>query len=590
MTKTKPNQLLDLLLQKGLALHQSDKLDEAKAIYQQILSIEPNHFNALQLLGTLLLKTKDFVQALDLLNKAIKIKPEYPNTYSNKGNVLNELKRYEEALLNYDKAISIQPIYPSAHSNRGIVLTKLKRFEEALASYDKAISFQPNYLDAHFNRGITLKELGRFEEALTSYDMAISIQPNYLDAHFNRAVVLTELTRLDEALACYDKIIATLPNYAGAHSNRGIVLSKLKRFEEALTSYDKAISIQPTYIDAISNRGVALKELKRLDEARDCYNKAISLQPDYADAHRNLSILNLLTGNYEDGWKQNEWRWKTNINQKKFNQPLWLGEQSLKDKTILLYAEQGLGDTIQFSRYVPLVARLGAKVILEVPKNLVNLLKNLEGLDTIIQKGEALPMFDYQCPLLSLPLAFKTNLSNIPPISLNFKTDRDKISKWHNKLNKKSNPLIGIVWSSISHYKNDYLRSITLSELLKALPTEGFDYVCLQKEIKEIDKETLVNNPHIKFFGDDINDFSDDAHLIECVDLVVSTCTSVPHLSSSLGKETWWLLSYVPDWRWLIDRNDSPWYPAAKLYRQEKINDWDSVFKNIKFDLEKKFK
>ena len=556
MTKKKPNQFLDLLLQKGFALHQSDKLDEAKTIYQQILSIEPNHFNALQLLGSLLLKTEYFLQALDCLNRALKIKPDFPNAYS----------------------------------NRGIILSKLKRFDEALANFDKAISIKSDYLEAISNRGATLIELKRFDEALTSFDKANSIKPNDIDIISNRGIIFNQLGQFNEALASFDKVINIKPDYPNAHSNKGITLSKLKRFDEALASFDKAISIKPDHLDALTNRGFTLTKLKRFDEAFTDYHKTISINANYAYAHNNLAFLNLLKGNYTVGWKQNEWRWKVNNAERKFKQPLWLGEQSLDNKTILLYAEQGLGDTIQFSRYVPLVSELGAKIILEIPRALVNLFKNIEGVTQIVPKGQSLPFFDYQCPLLSLPLAFKTELNNIPPpTNLNFKKDNDKILQWQNRLGKKSNPLIGLVWSSISNYQNDYLRSMTLEELLKGLPQKGFDYICLQKEIKEIDQKTLNNNPQIKFFGKHINDFSDDAHLLECVDLVISTCTSIPHLSSSLGKETWWLLSYVPDWRWLLDRNDSPWYPTAKLYRQEKIGDWTNVLQQIKFNLEKKF-
>ena len=270
-----------------------------------------------------------------------------------------------------------------------------------------------------------------------------------------------------------------------------------------------------------------------------------------------------------------------------FPQPLWLGEQLLKDKTILLYAEQGLGDTIQFSRYIPLVAKLGAKVILEVQHPLVKLLKDLEGVDQIVAKGDTLPAFDFLCPLLSLPLAFKTAMNTIPSVSEHINSDAENVAIWQTKLGEKSKPRVGLVWSSVSSFKNYHIRDITLLELLSALPKEGFEYICLQKEIKEIDKDTLKANPQIKFFGHLLHDFSNTAELIECLDLVISTCTSVPHLSCSMGKETWLMLSYVPDWRWLLDKDDSPWYPSAKLYRQEEIGNWNGVFEKVKSDLEK---
>jgi len=515
---------IQILIAQGLALHQQGKFNEAKAIYEKVLAIQANHFDALQLLGALSAQTKEFSKAVNFLTKALKINPDYAEAYSNRGNALRQLKRLDEALADYDKAISIKPDYAEAYYNRGNTLKQLKRLDEALASYDKAISIEPDYADAYSNRGTALHELNRLDEALASYDKAISIEPDYADAH--------------------------------------------------------------------SNRGLALHDLKRLDEALASYDKAISIKPDYAVAHWNLSLCNLIGGKFKNGWQEYEWRWKCQDVSKtagirNFSQPLWLGEQPLKDKTILLYAEQGFGDAVQFCRYVPLVAQLGAKIILEVQRPLVKLLKNLEGVSQIIAKGDMLPAFDYQCPLLSLPLAFKTDLNTIPPVPKHLTSDGENFAKWQTKLGEKSKPRVGLVWSSVSSFKNDHIRSITLVELLSALPKEGFEYICLQKEIKEIDKDTLKANPQIKFFGDLLNDFSDTAELIKCLDLVISTCTSVPHLSCSLGKETWIMLSYVPDWRWLLDRDDNPWYTSAKLYRQEKIGDWNSVLEKVKSDLEK---
>jgi tetratricopeptide (TPR) repeat protein len=546
------------LMAQGLTLHQQGKFNEAKAIYEKVLAIEINHFDALMFLGTLSAQTKEFTKAVDALTTALKINPNHAVCYSNRGNALKELKRLDEALASYDKAISIKPDFAGAHSNRGNVLTELTHLDEALASYDKAISIKPDYAEAFYNRGNVLTELKRLDEALASYDKAISIKPDYAEAFYNRGNALKVLTRLDEALA----------------------------------SYDKAISIKSDYAEAYSNRGNTLKVLKRLDEALASYNKAISIKPDYAEAYWNLSLCHLLRGNFKDGWQGYEWRWKRKDISKtagirNFPQPLWLGEQSLKDKTILLYAEQGLGDTIQFCRYVPIVEKLGAKVILEVSRPLVKLLKNLEGVNQIIAQGDTLPKFDFQCPLLSLPLAFKTSLNTIPSASQNITRDAENVTKWQTKLGEKSKRRVGLVWSSVSSFKNDHVRSITLLELLSALPKEGFEYICLQKEIKEIDKDTLKANPQIKFFGDSLNDFTDTAELIECLDLVISTCTSVPHLSCSMGKETWLMLSYVPDWRWLLDRKDNPWYPSAKLYRQEKIGNWHGVLEKVKSDLER---
>jgi Flp pilus assembly protein TadD len=477
---------------------------------------------------------------------------------------------------------------------QGLALHQQGKFNEAKIIYEKVLEIQTNHFEVLHLLGILLAQTKEYTKAVDFLNTALTINPNHAACFSNRGNVLKELKRLDEALISYDKAISIKPHYAEAYYNRGNVLKELKCLDEALISYDKAISIKPHYAEAYSNRGNVLKELKRLDEALISYDKAISIKPDYAEAYWNLSLCHLLNGNFKDGWQEYEWRLKhQDINKmpgmRSFDQFFWLDEQFLKDKTILLYAEQGLGDTIQFCRYVAMVANLGAKVILEVQRPLTKLLKNLEGVNQIIAQGDRRPEFDLQCSLLSLPLAFKTSLNTIPPVSQNIISDAENLTKWQIKLGEKSKLRVGLVWSSVSNFKNDHMRSITLLDLLSALPKDGFEYICLQKEMKEIDKDTLKANSQIKFFGDLLNDFSDTAALIDCLDLVISTCTSVPHLSCSMGKETWIMLSYVPDWRWLIDRKDNPWYPSAKLYRQENIGSWNGVFEKVKSDLEKLF-
>ena len=484
---TEQQSKITILVQQGLDLHQHGKLNDAQNIYEQILSIQEDNFDALQLLGALFAQVKKYPQAVESLSKALIINPNHAGCYSNLGFSFQKLQRLEEALSSYDKAISLQADYAEAYSNRGLVLQELQRLEEALSSYDKAISLQANY--------------------------------------------------------------------AEAYCNRGTALHKLKRLEEALSSYDKAIS----------------------------------LQADFAEAYLSSSLCYLLAGNFNDGWPRYEWRWQSERMSKtagvrNFSQPLWLGIESLKDQTILLYAEQGLGDTIQFSRYVSLVAMLGAKVVLEVQPSLVKLLSHLEGISQIINKGDKLPHFDYQCPLLSLPLAFKTELQTIPSVSQNISSDIEKVAKWQAILGEKTKPRVGIVWSGSATHKNDHQRSLTLSQLITYLPSD-YEYVSLQKEISDVDKEVLTKHYEIKHFGGDLKDFTDTAALCELIDIVISIDTSVAHLAGTLGKTTWILLPYSPDWRWLLDRNDSPWYSSVKLYRQEKINDWDGVLVNIESDL-----
>jgi len=482
------NKQINQLLQKGLVLHQQGNLNGALKLYEQILKLQPNHFDALQLLGTIAGQTKNYQQSLDLISKALAI--------------------------------------------------------------------NPNHVIGHYNLGQALQELKRFEEALICYSQAITIKPDY----------------------------------AEAYSNRGSVLHELMRFNEALTNFYKAIQINPGLsAKTYNNIGLSLLQLRRLDEAIASYQKAITIQPDYVQAHWNLSLAHLLSGNFKDGWLGYEFRWKNEeikaiIVTRSFTQPLWLGAEPLKNKTILLYSEQGFGDTIQFCRYVPLVASLGAKVILEVQSPLVKLIAGLEGVNQIISTGDNLPDFDYQCPLLSLPLAFKTELQTIPKFSRYIKSDQDKLARWQLQLGKKTTPRIGIVWSGSLTHSNDHNRSLTLSQLLSYLPS-NYEYISLQKEIRDIDQDTLTEHNEIKHFGNILQDFTDTAALCELMDIVLSVDTSVAHLAGALGVPTWVLLPYNPDWRWLLNRADSPWYPSMRLYRQPAIDDWNSVFDKIKSDL-----
>ena len=507
------------LVKKGMSLHQQGNLEEAQVIYEQILNSEPDHFDALQLLGVLFAQIKKYSQSVKLLSNALKINPNHPGTYS----------------------------------NRGISLKELRFFDEALSSFDQAIAINPDYGDAHYNRGNTLMELKRFDEALSSFDQAIIVNPEHTQAY----------------------------------NNRGNTLKLLKRFDEALSSYDQAIAIRPDYPEAYNNRSNILKELKQFDKALANYNHAISIDPDYADAYFNKSTLLLLRGDYREGWQLYEWRWKQkhNINSlRSYKKPVWVGNESLTNKTLLIIIEQGFGDYIQFIRYALLAEQLGAKVILEVPLVLMKLTSTLKGHFIFVESGKLLPEFDYYCPVVSLPLAFKTSVETIPAALPYLYVDEAKKQQWNKRLVKQSRLRIGIVWAGNPDHKNDHNRSLLLKKFSSLLRLP-FEFHSLQKDIREVDAQTIINFPHIYQHQDELHDFSDTAALIDAMDIIISVDTSVAHLAGAMGKKLWLLLPYLPDFRWMLDREDSPWYPSARLYRQEKINDWNSVLKNLEADL-----
>jgi hypothetical protein len=425
-------------------------------------------------------------------------------------------------------------------------------------------------------------DLKRPDDALASCDKSIALKPDYAEAHNNRGNVLSNLKRPAQALASYDKAIALKPDYAEAHYNRGLVLLDLKRPEDALASCDKAIALKPDYAEAHTSRGLALLDLKRPEEALVSYNKAIALKPDYADACWNQSLCLLLLGRFEQGWRQHEWRKRRNepVATRSFPQPLWLGEEDIAGKTLFIWWEQGFGDTIQFCRYAKLAETRGAKVIMSVQQPLRRLLMQISPTIQIIDQDEVPTDFDYHCPLLSLPLAFGTTLATIPAPQQYLKAEEELRAAWAARLPPKTKPRIGLVWSGRKDHKNDHNRSMELQQFLPILSADA-DSICLQNEIRDKDLAVLRQSGRIAYFGEELRDFSDTAALLDLMDLVITVDTSVAHLAGAMGKPVWILLPYSPDWRWLLDRDDSPWYPSARLFRQQQLGNWAAVIDRV---------
>jgi len=611
---------LNELLNQGLALHQQGQFKEAQHFYENILKIQSMHFDALQLLGVLFAQQNCYEQAIELIGKALKINPNHAIANNNLGIALRELKQLDVAMHHFNKAVNLDPNYlealqnlanlqfesglfalairsfdkliqikcddASSHNQRGIALMELSQFAQALESFELALSIQPDMVETLNNQGIALQELGKLEVAMASFDEAIKLKPDYAEAYCNRGIVLHALMKVEEAIASFEMAIHLKPDYSEAYNNLGNIFQDLKQFERAMVYRDKALSLQPNFEDAIYNKASLLFLQNKVDSAIELFDKVIDSKPNYSNAWWNKSLALLAKGDLDFGWQLFEWRYLAvkGLNKRLFNQPRWSGAESLIDKVILLYSEQGLGDTIQFCRYTKLVFNLGARVILEVPKPLTALLGNLEGVFQLVEQGDDLPAFDYHCPLMSLPLAFQTNLESIPAPILYTQSLQSNVNFWQKRLGEKIKPRIGLVWSGNPEHKNDQNRSVSLTEWIPWLP-DGYEYISLQKMLSSKDRIILDENPGIINFADDLNDFVDTASLVECLDLVVSVDTSVAHLSGSLGKKTWIMLPFTPDWRWMLERSDSPWYPSVKLYRQQFIDDWASVFKKIKIDL-----
>jgi tetratricopeptide (TPR) repeat protein len=525
----------------------------------------------------------------------MKINPKHPSkmlvntrglaqaqAHFNTGLAFHQKGQMAQAQEAYNQALKLQADHFEALHLSGVIAAQTKNFTQALGLIDKALAIHAGNVSAWNNRGNTLRDMKRFQDAIESYDKALTLKPDYAEAYYNRGNVLRDSGQYAAAVDSYDRAIGLRSDYAEAHNSRGNALRDLLQPQAALQSYEKAISLKSDYAVAYSNRGAALGDLKHYAAAIRSYDTAIALDPHYAAARLDRSLDLLKTGNFQLGWAEYEWRWIDKLEDvsRRFPHPRWTGAEPLHGKTILLHSEQGLGDTIQFCRYAKLVSGFGARVILEVQEPLMRVLTSLEGVEQLVARGKPLPPFDCQCPLISLPLAFKTRLENIPSANAYLTSLPDKLAQWEARLGEKTHPRVGMVWSGSAAHKNDHNRSIPLADFIKSLPS-GIQYVSLQKAVREADQHTLNSHSGILDLGREIEDFTDTAAVCELMEVVVSVDTSVAHLAGALGKAVWVLLPFNPDWRWLTDRNDSPWYSSARLFRQSHIGDWSDVISRM---------
>ena len=574
---------------RGLVLNALGRFEEALASYARALSLRPDYAEALLNRGNTLKDMLRLEAALASFDQAIAVRPNYAEAHYNRGNTLFVLERFSQALVSYDRALELRPDFPEVFCSRGIVLHALGRLDEALAACNRALALRTDDVDAYNNRGVILHAMKRFDEALADYGRALDLNPHHADAVTNRSASLYELRRFEEALESCDRALALSPNSAEAHYTRGNALKALRRFEEAVANYERALALRPNYPEALNNCGVTLHQVKRFDEALARYDRAHELLPHSPDAHYNESLCRLLIGDFECGWRKHEWRWQTahmESDRRSFAQPLWLGSSDIAGKTILLHAEQGFGDTIQFCRYAPLVAARGARVILEVQDPLRDLVRTLAAPVEVVSRGCALPDFDMHCPLLSLPLAFSTALSTIPSATPYLRATPEAVTDWRTHLGPSNRRRIGLAWSGRTAHTNDRNRSIPLNSIMPLLDGIDATFVSLQRDVRPADAELLRERSDVLHFQNDLKNFADTAALIANLDLVISVDTSVAHLAGALAKAVWVLLPYIPDWRWLLDRDDTPWYPTARLFRQDQTRQWEPVIMQVHACLE----
>jgi tetratricopeptide (TPR) repeat protein len=496
----------------------------------------------------------------------------------------------------YAELLETEPTNFDGLHGRGRLHLDCRRYDSALSLIQAALRVDAQRPEGFSTLGLVFYELRRLDHALTSFEAGLRLAPADAPLLNQRGVMLLELGRTGEALASFEHALAADPALLDALGNYGNVLLKLNRPADAIAVYDQALALAPHNAGLLTNRAIALRKLDRPQEALMSVRRALAAKPDFAQARFVDSLVRLTLGDFQGGWRTYESRWQgRNLSSQRrtFTAPLWLGEGALTGKTILLHAEQGFGDTMQFVRYAPLIAARGAKVVLEVQRELVRLISRLEGIDAVIGRGEGLPPFDLHCPLLSLPFACRTELASIPaPVPYLAAADEDAVL-WRARLPQGGarilRPRIGVVWSGDPSHDNDVNRSLRLTALAPLFAVPDVDFVSLQYRIRDDDKAVLADVPNLFRFEQSFRDFADTAAVVANLDALVSIDSAVAHLTGAMGKPLLLLLPFGADFRWLRERADSPWYPTARLFRQPRFGDWESAIESVAQDLRARF-
>jgi len=694
------NQLPELF-KTAFSCHQTGDLSNAETRYEQILMIDPDHSDALHLLGLIKHKKGDIRDASLLIDKAVAVAPDFPNyhislgdvyadmgaldkavsqyqtalrldpnlceAYFNMGNALSRINDFDSAILSYEKALRINPNLPDALNNMGLIFHIQKNLDRAVSCFKKALEINPKYADSYSNLGNSLFEMGLEMEAIAAYERAIALDPNHFDAHYNlgnfyhsrrvfgkalsyyhnalilkpdhvdvhinlgktyhvkgdpekaflyyeKAAALTsdmpeldfymgnallDQLKYDLALECYSSLIQQIPTHVDALINMGIAFYNKGCLDDAVRCYKRALDVDPHNVKAFNNLGKTFRDQLDLKNAFLCYQRAIELNPEYVEAHSNNAFCLLLSGRFKEGWQEYEWRLQEkNIFPQSDTQSQWNGTP-LPNKSILVYAEQGIGDEIMFSSCLPDLTRCVARCFVECDKRLIPLFeRSFPGIKFIRRhaiKNESsfdIPAADVKVALGSLPLYFRNHMDDFPKQCGYLIADPIKIQKWHKRFQSLGNGLcIGISWRAGKQQNTGRLRSIELTKWDDLFSISGIHLINLQYGPCEDELEKVFNDfgiiVHRWQDADPLKDMDDFAAQIAALDLVISVDNSTVHLAGSLGIPVWTLLPYSPDWRWMMDCENTPWYESMRLFRQRCPGNWTGVFRKIKTELEK---
>jgi tetratricopeptide (TPR) repeat protein len=599
----------------GNALRSQGRVVEAEASYRQALRLNPQFAEAHNNLGVALMERGKLEEAEVNLEQAAYLKPDYVEAHNNLGVALTRQRKLEPATASLRQAIRLKPDYVAAHDNLraalelaqagsvhqhtadqdsaqarlhlGIALVEQGRLEEALAAYRQVLRRRPTYADAHNNLGNVLQAQGKLDEAVASYREALRLQPNYVAAHNNLGVALLDRGTLSEAVASFRQALGLQPDFAEAHANQGNALEQQGKFEEAAASYRQAIRIKPDSAEPYHGLGNVFRQQGDPAMAVASFQEAVRLKPNYAEAWVSHALALLVLGNFEQAWPEYEWRWKCKDRATSAGQfrPRWDGSP-LGARTILLYPEQGFGDTIQFIRYAPLVKQRGGTVIAACPLTLAKLMGSCPGIDRLVTEGSVMPEYDVQAPLLSLPGLLGTTLATVPANVPYLFADRQLVEQWRRQIGSVPAFKVGIAWQGSPKHRGDRQRSVPLTQFAPLARLEGVRLFSLQKGVGSEQLPAVADRWDVTDLGGKTSaDFMEMAAVLRNLDLVVTVDTALAHLAGALGVPVWVAVPFAPDWRWLLGRDDSPWYPSMRLFRQHAPGNWDAVFDRIAAEL-----
>ncbi|MHC5537043.1 DUF6165 family protein [Singulisphaera rosea] len=617
----------EALNDRGIALAQGNQLSEAIQCFQKAISINSRFASAHHNLGLAYGKSRRLADAIACFEETLRLQPNFPEAHNHLGIALGVMGRPKDAMAAFEQALWYRPDFAEArsnlanalltqnlldqaidqflillkywpnhslsHNNLGNAWVRKGRTDNAASCFRRAVELDSKFYEAHYNLGYTLDKMGLNPEAEKYYRLAIAIKPDYAEAYYNLGNTISRMGRQDDAIECYREATRFKPNYADAYNNIGHLLAETDRHDQALPYFLKAIELEPKLVTAHNNAGLMLARSDRRVEADKYYLEAVRLDPEYADAHLNGALNQLTIGDFERGWSGYEWRWRVDdLSAPVFKQPAWEGEP-LEGKTILLYSEQGLGDTLQFIRYAELIKARGGRVVVECQPSLIKLLSRCRGIDMLVPKGLPLPPFQLQCGLASLPRVFQTRVDNVPARIPYLFPDAALVAKWKEELDLVDAVRVGIHWQGSPHFKQDRYRSFPLHHFSILAEVDGVQLFSLQKNQGAEQVEEFAASYPLIDLGPrlDIENggFMDTAAVLMNLDVLITCDTALGHLAGGLGVPVWIPTSKLPDWRWMEGRDDSPWYPNVRLFRQETLDDWEPVFRRMAQELDALF-